>query len=486
MIGSTGRVARRVAGNRVAKPFAPSLSAALAELIVATTVLAPVSAFAQRGKAAVVEAPKRVIPETTDDVRRVPIPPINRSKEPIVVLAGGILLDGRDGAPIANAVVIMQGDRIVAAGPAASTPVPASAARTINTTGLYMMPGLIDLHIHFTQQRGPDMGKYTDSPAAAAIRGTVLARQMVTSGITAARDVGTSEDVALRIKEAVDRGIIEGPRVMWSGKLLASTGGHGDEVTSTATGREKPGMGGAPHGVDGPWEWRRAVREQIRGLADWIKISAPADREELAAAIDEAHSLGAPVAIDSYGRYTDWAIEAGVDTLEHPLLMSDQAVPLMKKHGTAFVPTIGAFDNLLEGGYPTAGIPTGGFYYTHSRRFVINQQDHLKRVGEAYRAGVPIGVGTDIPFENEWRYPDAYFRELDYLHQAGMTNADVLASATRVGASIMRMGDKLGTIEPGKIADILVIGANPLESLKNLRDVRYVVADGKLVVEGTK
>jgi imidazolonepropionase-like amidohydrolase len=277
--------------------------------------------------------------------------------------------------------------------------------------------------------------------------------------------------------------LIRGPRVMWSGKLIASTGGHGDEVTSTATGREKPNLGGDPHGVDGPWEWRKAVREQIRRLADWIKISAPADREELAAAIDEAHSLCVPVAIDSYGKYTDWAIEAGVDTLEHPLLLSDQAVPLMKKHGTAFVPTIGAFDNLLEGGYPTAGIPGGGFYYTHSRRFVINQQDHLKRVNEAWRAGVPIGVGTDIPFENEWRYPDAYFRELDYLHQAGMSNRDVLAAATSVGARIMRMGDKLGTIEPGKIADILILGANPLDSLKNLRDVRYVIADGKVVVE---
>ncbi len=191
-----------------------------------------------------------------------------------------------------------------------------------------------------------------------------------------------------------------------------------------------------------------------------------------------------PVAIDSYGKYTDWAIEAGVDTLEHPLLMSDQAVPLMKKHGTAFVPTIGAFDNLLNGGYPTAGIPTGGFYHTHSRRFVIDQQDHLKRVAEAYRAGVPIGVGTDIPFENDERYPDAYFRELDYLSEAGMSNADVLASATRVGAEIMRMGDKLGTVEKGKIADLLIVGANPLDSLKNLRDVRYVVADGKIVVDG--
>jgi imidazolonepropionase-like amidohydrolase len=430
------------------------------------------SAMAQRG-----------VPDTTDDVRRIPIPPVDRSHEPIMVLKGGTLLDGRSGPAIANAVVVMQGDRIVSAGPAASTPVPASAARVIDTTGLYMMPGLIDLHIHFTQQRGDDMGKYSDSPAAAAIRGVALADQLITAGITAVRDVGTMDDVALRIKEGVDRRIIRGPRVTWSGRIISSTGGHGDEVTSTATGRQKPGLGGAPRGFDGPWAWRTAVREQVRNLADWIKLGAPADKEELVAAIEEAHSLGAPVAIDSFGDYTDMAIEAGVDTLEHPLAMTDKAVPLMKKHGTAFVPTIGAFDNLLEGGYPVAGIPTGGFYHTHSRRFAINQQAHLKRVSEAHRAGVPIGVGTDIPFENDRRYPDAYFRELDYLKQAGLSNAEVLASATRVGAQIMRMGDKLGTIEPGKIADLLVVGADPVASLSNLRDVRYVVADGAVVVE---
>jgi len=435
------------------------------------------------GLAAESATAQRPLGDTTDDVRRLPIPPVDRSREPIVVLKGGTLLDGKTGPAIADAVVVMQGDRIVAAGPARTTPVPANAARVIDATGLYVMPGLIDLHIHFTQQRGDDMGKYSDSPAAAAVRGVALAEQLIGAGITAVRDVGTMDDVALRIKEGVDRRIIRGPRVTWSGRIISSTGGHGDEVTSTATGRQKPALGGAPRGFDGPWEWRMAVREQVRSLADWIKLGAPADREEIAAAIEEAHSLGVPVAIDSYGTYTDMAIEAGVDTLEHPLAMTDKAVPLMKKHGTAFVPTIGAFDNLLEGGYPVAGIPSGGFYHTHSRRFVINQQDHLKRVTEAHRAGVPIGVGTDIPFENDRRYPDAYFRELDYLKQAGLSNAEVLASATRVGAQIMRMGDKLGTIEPGKIADVLVVGADPVASLSNLRDVRYVIADGAVVVE---
>jgi imidazolonepropionase-like amidohydrolase len=416
-------------------------------------------------------------------VRRLPIPPVDRSREPIVVLTGATLIDGRGGAPVPNAVVAMQGDRILAAGPAGSTTVPVDTARIIDATGLYVMPGLIDLHIHFTQQRGDDMGTYVDSPAAAAVRGTALAGQLIEAGITAVRDVGTMEDVALRIKEGIDRGIIRGPRVFWSGRLIASPGGHGDEVTSTATGRQRSGGSAGRRVANGPWEWRGAVREQIRALADWIKISAPADEEEIRAAIEEAHSLGVPVAIDSYGAYTDMAIRAGVDTLEHPLNMSDQAVPLMREHGTAFVPTIGAFHNLLTTGYPPAGIPSGGFFHTHSRRFPIDQQAHLARVREAHRAGVPIGVGTDIPFENEKRYPEAYFRELEYLREAGLSNADVLASATRVGAEIMRMGDKLGTIEPGKIADILVVAGNPLDDLSNLRQVRYVIADGDVVVE---
>ncbi len=422
--------------------------------------------------------------DTTDDVRRLPIPPVDRSREPVIVLSGGTLIDGRGGRSIPNAVVVTQGDRIVAAGPAASTPVPANAARVIDTSGLYMMPGLIDLHIHFTQQRGQDMGLYADSPAAAAIRGVALAEQLIGAGITAARDVGTVDDVALRIKEAVDRRIIRGPRVFWSGRLIASRGGHGDEVTSTATGRQRAaGASGARRVAGGPWDWREAVREQVRALADWIKISAPATEEELRAAIEEAHSLGVPVAIDSFGSYTDAAIRAGVDTLEHPLDMSDESIALMRRHGTAFVPTIGAFHNLLTTGYPVAGITVGGFYHTHSRRFPIDQEAHLRRITQAHRAGVPIGVGTDIPFENEARYPDAYFQELDYLRQAGMSNADVLASATRVGAEIMRMGDKLGTIEPGKIADILITAADPLEDLRNLRQVRYVIADGEVVVE---
>lgn len=427
---------------------------------------------------------QRGVQDTSDDVRRVPIPVVDRSREPVLVLTGGTLIDGRGGRPVADAVVVLQGDRIVAAGPAASTPVLAGVARVIDARGLYIVPGLIDLHIHFTQQRGSDLGLYPDSDAATAIRGVALADQLISAGITAVRDTGTTNDVALRIKEAVDRRIIRGPRVFWSGRIIASRGGHGDEITSTGNGRPRPdGGGGRTRVANGPWDWRLAVREQIRAGADWIKVTAPFAREEIAAAIEEAHSEGYAVAIDSFGKYSDEAIEAGVDTLEHPLAMSGQAVALMKRHGTAFVPTIGAFHNLLTTGYSTASIPAGGFYFTRSRRFVIDQQEHLRRVGEAHRAGIPIGVGTDIPFENDVRYPDAYFRELGYLSEAGLSNAEVLASATRVGAAILRMGDRLGTIEPGKIADLLVVGADPLADLAALRDARYVIADGRVAKE---
>jgi imidazolonepropionase-like amidohydrolase len=124
------------------------------------------------------------------------------------------------------------------------------------------------------------------------------------------------------------------------------------------------------------------------------------------------------------------------------------------------------------------------FYHTFSRRYPLDFQANLIKVGQAYRAGVRIGVGTDIPFETEILLPESYFQELGFLHQAGLPVKAVLASATRVGADILGMSDKLGTIEPGKIADVILLGKDPEQDLANLRELRYVVAGGKVVREG--
>ncbi|MEI9849901.1 MAG: amidohydrolase family protein [Sphingomonas sp.] len=421
--------------------------------------------------------------ETSDDLRRVSVPPVDREHMPALVVTGATLLDGKGGR-VPDGVVVIRGDRIFAAGPASSTPIPSDVARTIDARGLFLMPGLIDLHLHFTSQRGKDFGRYPDSDAAAAIRATALAASAINAGITAARDPATIGDVALRMKEAVQRGIVPGPRIFWSGAMIATTGGHGDEITGTATGRFKPDVPNTrTFTANGPWEWREAVRTQIRRQVDWIKVSAPFEREEIAAAVDEAHREGLRVLIDSFGEYTNWAIEAGVDDVEHTLQMTDRQVGLMAKHKTAFVPTLTAFRNLLTRGYPPAGIAPGAFFYTFSRRYPLDFQDNLRRVGEARKAGVRIGVGTDIPFENEILYPSSYFEELGYLRDAGLTNKEVLASATSVGADILGMADKLGTVEPGKIADVILLGSDPEANLSALRDLRYVIGGGRVVVE---
>jgi len=419
---------------------------------------------------------------TTDDTRSVPLPPRDTSDDAILVIEGGTLIDGLGGTPIENAVVIIQGDRIQAVGRRAEITLPAKIDVRIDASGLFILPGLIDLHMHFTQQRGDDFSRYRDSDAAAAIRGTLLLKQFLDAGITAVRDVGTRNDVALRLKEAVHRQLVDGPRILWSGKLIATRGGHGDEITSTATGRPRSlESNGRVRVANGSDDWRLAVREQFRMHADWIKLTAPFTREEVAAAVEETHELGILATVDSFGKYTAWASDAGIDSIEHPLNLNPDIIKVLAKNDTAFVPTLTAFYNVIATGYPPAGVPPGGFYHTMSRRFPIVHDQHIEMVRLAHKAGVRIGVGTDIPFENERRYPNDYYVELGFLKDAGLSDSDILASATRVGAQILGMGNKLGTLEKDKLADILIVGKSPLDDIQNLRDVRHVIADGRLV-----
>ena len=423
---------------------------------------------------------------TTDDTRRVPLPPHDYAADPLLVLQGGTLINGADASPVTDALVAVRGDRIIYAGSANGAQVATKADRVVDTSGFYIIPGLIDLHIHFTQQRGMDFSRYRNSDAAAAIRGVLLLGQLADAGITTVRDVGTSNDVALRIKEAVERRMVDGPRVLWSGKLIASRGGHADEITSTATGRPKSlAPSSRVRVASGPWDWRLAVREQIRMHADWIKLTAPYTREEVAAAVDEAHMQGIPLAVDSFGKYTEWASDAGIDTIEHPLAMNERVIATMARNGTDFVPTLTAFYNVEKTGYPSAGIPSGGFFHTFSRRYPVRHEQHLEMVGLAHKAGIRIGVGSDIPFENDVRYPQDYYVELGLLKDAGLSDKDVFASATRIGAEILKMEDKLGTVETGKLADLLVVGSNPLKDIQNLQDVKLVVADGRVIRDFT-
>jgi imidazolonepropionase-like amidohydrolase len=424
-------------------------------------------------------------PNTTDDMRRVPIPPPKATDRPALLIVNGTLIDGTGARARPGTDVLIEGDRITSTGPTGTLGAAAQSAKRIDAAGQFVVPGLIDMHLHFGGQRGEDFGRYRDSETAAAIRGAVLAGHMVRAGVTAIREPGSAGDGTIRLREAIERGILDGPRIFWSAQRIGTRSGHGDEITATASNRPVSLNSNRGRVATGPWDWRLAVREQVRMHADWIKITAPYTREEVAAAIDEAHTHGTPLMVDSFGEFTTMAIEAGIDTLEHPLNMPAGTAELMAKHGTGFVPTLTAFYNVLQFGYPSAGIPPGGFFHTMSRRFVVDHEEHLRNVRAAHRAKVPIGVGTDIPFELDRRYPEDYYTELKFLKQAGLSDAEVLASATRVGAQLLKIGDKLGTIEPGKLADVLIVGADPLRDIQNLRQVRHVIADGRLIAPAT-
>ena len=419
---------------------------------------------------------------TSDNARRVPIPPHDPSKDPILVIRAVTLIDGTGSGPLPNAVLVIRGNRILDVGPADRVTIPAKVDRTIDARGLYMVPGLVDLHMHFRQQRGDDFSMFRDSDAAAAIRGIEKLGLYLDGGITAVRDLGGANDVAQKIQEAVARHIFPGPRVFWAGRLISSRGGHGDEITETASGHPKPLETSASQRVaTGPWDWRLAVREEIRRGVDVIKLTAPYTKKEVTAAVDEAHMLGIPVTVDAFGDYVTWASQAGIDSIEHPLSISADTIKVMAEKKTAFVPTLTAFYNPLTYGYPSAGIPPGGFFFTMSRRFSMTHEGNVETVRRAKAAGIKIGVGTDIPFENERRYPGDYFVELKFLRDAGLSNKEILEAATRVGGEILAIPEKLGTLEKGKLADVLVIAGDPLQDIENLRKMRLVVADGRIV-----
>jgi imidazolonepropionase-like amidohydrolase len=346
------------------------------------------------------------------------------------------------------------------------------------------MPGLIDLHIHLAQQWKADDSLFGDSDAAAAIRGARKLASLLDGGITGIRDVGTRNDVALKIKEAVEREVFQGPRVFWAGKGILSRGGHGDEMRSGSSDSSKGTIhSGGPYArvANGADEWRLAVREQIREQADLIKLFAPFSRDEVSAAISEAHMQGRRVTVDAYGTYTTWAVAAGADCIEHTLATPDEAIASMGTSGTALVPTLTTYHALLTNGYPTAGLPPGGYYNDPHRSFAMSHAGNLEVVRKAHDAGVRIGVGTDMGFAGEDHYPESYFIEMGFLRDAGLDNREVLASATRVGAEILGMEDKLGTLQEGKLADVLVVRGDPLTDIENVRKLVLVIADGRVV-----
>jgi imidazolonepropionase-like amidohydrolase len=405
---------------------------------------------------------------TTDDPRHVPLPPGGRGPEGVTVLRGGRIFDGT-GTAARAATLVMNGNLIEGVLDPSESGFP-SDARVVDVSGMTVLPGLIDMHTHLDYTE-PDVPiDQAVNPTHATLRGVERLRYYIESGITSVRDTGSKYDVPFRLKEFVASNRIPGPRIFAAGQLITATGGHGAEGLSP-----RAQLYGAVREASGPDDWREAVRENFKNGADFIKLASHFSEEEIRAAVEEAHALGLRVTVDAETFYIGWAVEAGVDSVEHPLPRTDEVIEMMAAKPVDAVPTLIPYAYIFD--------LSGGYFGSTSRRFSFSNEANLDVLRRMKKAGIRMGVGTDLVM-NWFRYlPTAYIRELEFFVEGGYSRTEALVAATRDGAGILGMDDKLGTLEPGKLADVLVVSGNPDQDLRALANVELVYRDGHLVVE---
>src|SRR5258707_15059176 len=379
--------------------------------------------------------------QVSDGPRRVVVKAGPRGPEGTLVLRGGRIFDGT-GAPAREGTLVIERNKIAKILAANSSDWPKDA-KVIDVSGKTILPGLIDLHTHLTYPLNEENFGVAMNDADATLRGVEKLRYFIESGITSVRDVGSKGDVPFRLKAWVAENRIPGPRVFPAGAFITGEGGHSTENTPD----ELIALMGATRLASGPDDWRQAVREQFHKGADVIKLGSHFSPEEVKAAVTEAHELGLKVTVDSETFYIQRAVEAGADTIEHPLPRSEETIQLMAKKGVAADPTLIPYQIIFE--------EWGGYFGSTSRRFTFSKDANLEMLKRLRKAGIKCGVGTDLIL-HWYRYmPDPYIRELKNFVEAGWTVPEALVAATKINSEILDMDDRLGTLQAGKFACVL-------------------------------
>ena len=392
------------------------------------------------------------------------------------LIKAGHVLDVKTGKLSDAQIIIVVGDTIqsVAAGTSAAAQ---PGDTVIDLSGKTVLPGLIDVHTHLTMNTDFDpYHELTTTNAKEAINGVVNARTTLMAGFTSVRNVGASGYVDINLRDAINSGQIAGPHMQVSGPALGITGGHCDDNLLPVE-YHQVGEGVA----DGIAAVQQKVRQNIKYGADLIKVCATGGvlskgddpqaaqytLEEMKAIVADAHRLGRRVAAHAHGAQGIlWASEAGVDSIEHGSYINDEDIAEMKKDGTYLVPTLYLEDWQLEKG----SLPP--FYHQKMVDVIGVAKNNIKR---AMQAGVKIALGTDAAV-----YPHGLnAHELDvYVNQLGMAPLAALQSATINAADLMGWSAKTGTLEPGKWADIIAVDKNPLDDVRVLEDVKFVMKGG--------
>nr|WP_274705747.1 amidohydrolase family protein [Salipiger pentaromativorans] len=360
-------------------------------------------------------------------------------------------------------MIHIRGDRIAAIGPA--TAFEGVVAERCDWSAFTVLPGYVDMHDH-VHLRMADLARFEgltrQSDAQLALNGVETCRIALSGGITTMRDMGGCTGIAAAVRAAVDDGRVTGPRMLIVGSAITRTGGHGWQFGLEADGAEG---------------WRLAVRKLLKGGADWIKLcvsggitdrdSGPEDtdptRAEIAAAIDEAHRRGRKVSAHLYGGVGfDWAMEAGLDVLEHGLYLTAEQFRRMAHQGTGLISTVGTIE---------AATTLPGIAEAMRPKF----QDALDRVPgmlrDARAAGVKIALGTDM-------LHGRMDVEMTHLVAAGYSALETIRAATLSGAEMLGLEDDLGSIAPGKLADLVAVAGDPLTDIRAAGEVRRVMKGG--------
>ena len=413
------------------------------------------------------------------------------AEPPMTLVYAGTLLDRPGQAPRRNVTVAVRDGRVVAVTPGFTDPATISSTRNVTVIDLrdrFVLPGLIDSHVHLTSDRAGQEGAlagFTDTPALSAYEAAWNARKTLEAGFTTVRNLGSGDGVTLALRDAVAKGWTVGPRIVDAGAGISATTGHGDPTLGFREEFHAALSGG--NLCDGPEECRRAVRRQISFGADVIKImttggvnsriglglGAQMFDDEVKALVDTARLYGRKVAVHAHGDDgARMAVQAGAHSIEHGTMLTDETLRLMRQKGTYYVPTLSTVNGYLE---RIARDPNA---YSPEVREKIDWR--IRITGEALRQALPHGVkiafGTDAGVSKHGRNAD----EFELMVKHGMTPATAIHAATVNAADLLGLSDQVGTLEPGKRADLIAVAGDPLQDVTLLKRVEFVMKDGRV------
>ncbi len=400
----------------------------------------------------------------------------------VTVLHCGHLFDAGAGKLLGETSIVIAGERIREVKPGKTS---VEGATTIDLGTNTCLPGLIDSHTHLTTQTSPtaynDQFRWND--ADYAIRSVVYARRTLLAGFTTVRNLGDNDGESIALRNAIKAGVVPGPRIFTAATAIGSTGGHADPTDGYRS--DLAADPGPKQGIiNSPEDAWKAVRQHYKDGADLIKImpsggvldegasvdNAQMTLEEIKAVVTAAHDYGFSVAAHAHGAEAiRRAVIAGVDSIEHGTFMDDTDMKLMREHGTWLVPTISA------GHYVMEKAKTPGYYPAQiaAKALVVGPLIQAT-AGRAYKGGVKIAYGTDASV-----YPHGdNAHEFELLVAAGLPPFAALQAATINAATLLRQQRELGSLEAGKLADVVAVAGNPLEDIATMKQVNFVMKGG--------